>query len=74
MVDDSLSSAVDAVIELAPVKDEKEPQPDNPAQPQNPHAIFLKSGLLWDFAALQEIGRQTIARIKLKRKNNTSYQ
>ena len=64
-VDDSLASAVDAVIELAPVKNEKEPQPDNPAQPQNPHAIFLKSGLLWDFAALQEIGHQTIARIKL---------
>lgn len=67
-VDDALASAVDAVIELAPVIDDKRDNnetPPLPPQPQNPRAIFLQSGLLWDFAALQEIGRQTLSRIKL---------
>ena len=61
-----IAKAVDALIELAPVQEQ--PTDENnplPLQPQNAHAIFLQSGLLWDFASLQEIGRQTIARIKL---------
>ncbi len=60
-VEDEIIHAVDAVIELAPVKEENTAA----SQPENPQAIFLQSGLLWDFAALQEIGKQTLNRIKL---------
>lgn len=66
-VNEAIASAVDAVIELAPARDSKDTSP-LPEQPQNPQAIFLQSGLLWDFAALQELGRQTLSRIK---QNNT---
>ena len=61
-----LINAVDAVIELAPARhplDKENGQP--PALQENPQAIFLQSGLLWDFAILQEIGKATLSRIKL---------
>jgi len=66
-VDEDLARAVDAVIELAPVKDEKSEAASLPDNPQNPQAIFLKSGLLWDFATLQEISQHTLTRIKLNK-------
>lgn len=67
-IDDALAAAVDAVVELAPVKSDKaEPTAEIPVEPQNPKAIFLKSGLLWDFATLQEIGRNTLNRIRLNK-------
>lgn len=64
-VNPEIAKAVDAIIELAPLT-ENRTNTDNelPSQPQNPHAIYLHSGLLWDFAALQEIGKQTLSRIK----------
>ena len=65
LVEEELINAVDAVIELAPVKEEKLEEATLPTQSENPQAIFLQSGLLWDFAALQKIGQQTLSRIKL---------
>lgn len=64
-VNPEIAKAVDAIIELAPLT-ENRTNTDNelPSQPKNPHAIYLHSGLLWDFAALQEIGKQTLSRIK----------
>lgn len=67
-----IAKAVDALIELAPapktMPDVNEMDiADSPAEPQNPQAIYLHSGLLWDFAALQEIGKQTLSRIKLNK-------
>ena len=63
-----IAQAVDALIELAPLQ-QQDTAADTPssAVPQNTSAIFLKSGLLWDFATLQEIGRQTSSRIKLNK-------
>ncbi|BAL82350.1 hypothetical protein SELR_06420 [Selenomonas ruminantium subsp. lactilytica TAM6421] len=63
-VPDELGKAVDAVIELAPARhplDNETGLP--PAQQENPQAIFLRSGLLWDFAVLREIGQATLSRI-----------
>jgi cation transport ATPase len=67
-VNPEIAKAVDALIELAPLT-ENRTNTDNElsSQPQNPHAIYLRSGLLWDFAALQEIGKQTLGRIKLNK-------
>ncbi|SHK28062.1 Cu+-exporting ATPase [Selenomonas ruminantium] len=67
-IPDELCQAVDAVIELAPARhplDKETGLP--PATQENPQAIFLQSGLLWDFAVLQEIGRSTLNRIKLNK-------
>ena len=71
-VNPEIAKAVDVLIELAPatktiVTATEMNAVDLPAQPQNPHAIYLRSGLLWDFAALQEIGKQTLGRIKLNK-------
>jgi len=67
-----IAKAVDALIELAPAPKTMPATnemdiADSPAEPQNPQAIYLHSGLLWDFAALQEIGKQTLSRIKLNK-------
>ena len=62
------AQSVDALIELAPLTENNSTADiDLSSAPQNPHAIYLRSGLLWDFAALQEIGQQTLSRIKLNK-------
>ncbi|MCR5756293.1 MAG: HAD family hydrolase [Selenomonas sp.] len=66
-IEDRLIKSVDAVIELAPLKEDNDEAQPLPTQPQNPQAIFLQSGMLWDFATLKEIGQQTAARIKLNK-------
>ena len=67
-VPDELIKAVDAVIELAPARHPLDKEASLPPAPQeNPQAIFLQSGLLWDFARLQEIGKATLSRIKLNK-------
>ena len=67
-VNPEIAQAVDALIELAPLTENNSAaDAPLPSEPQNPHAIYLQSGLLWDFAALQEIGRQTLSRIKLNK-------
>ncbi|MBO5650748.1 MAG: HAD family hydrolase [Selenomonas sp.] len=66
--DPEIAKAIDVLIELAPQRESITPEDTNlPGQPQNDHAIFLQSGLLWDFADLQEIGQQTLSRIKLNK-------
>ena len=66
--DPEIAKAIDVLIELAPQRESITPEDTNlPAQPQNDHAIFLQSGLLWDFADLQEIGQQTLSHIKLNK-------
>ena len=63
-----IAQAVDALIELAPLTENNAAVDASlPSEPQNPHAIYLRSGLLWDFAALQKIGQQTLSRIKLNK-------
>ena len=67
-VNPEIAQAVDALIELAPLTENNSAADAHlPSEPQNPHSIYLQSGLLWDFAALQEIGRQTLSRIKLNK-------
>ncbi len=66
-ISEELSKAVDVIIELAPRKDERKDPPAQSGDPLNPQAVFLQSGLLWDFATLQEIGRATLTRIKLNK-------
>ena len=63
-VPSELQKAVDALIELASPNTPAHTETAEPAQPFNPHAIFLQSGLLWDFATLQELGQQTVSRIR----------
>lgn len=65
-VPDELRKAVDAVIELAPARHPLDKEA-GPASQENPDAIYLQSGLLWDFAILQEIGRATLSRIKMNK-------
>lgn len=65
-IPDELKNAVDIVIELAPAKKLLESDP-LPTEPANKDAIFLQSGLLWDFSSLQEIGRATLHRIRLNK-------
>jgi cation transport ATPase len=63
-----IAQAVDALIELAPLTENNAAMEAGlPSGPQNPQAIYLQSGLLWDFATLQEIGQQTLSRIRLNK-------
>ena len=63
-----IAQAVDALIELAPLTENNAAvEAGLPSGPQNPQAIYLQSGLLWDFATLQEIGQQTLSRIRLNK-------